>query len=141
MQRQLFASCRAVHDRARYAGCECRIGAILALCVSWQRLERRAPVAAFPGPAVSTVTIRANRGKLMQDPPAEQASKIRRDEIAAARAFVTDHGIEHIKVGVFELDGILRGKYLARDKFLSALDKGLGVCDVLSPQETARDDN
>ena len=77
----------------------------------------------------------------MQHPPAEQASKIRRDEIAAARAFVTDYGIEHIKVGVFELDGILRGKYLARDKFLSALDKGLGVCEVVSPQETARDDN
>src|SRR5476651_1062985 len=102
MQRQLLASCRAVRDCARYAGCECRIGAILAPCVSWQRLERRAPVAALPGPAVSTVTIRANRGKPMQHPPAEQASKIRRDEIAAARAFVTDHGIEQIKVGVFD---------------------------------------
>src|SRR5450631_2392348 len=67
----------------------------------------------------------------MQHPPAEQASKIRRDEIAAARAFVTDHGIEHIKVGVFDTDGILRGKYLARDKFLSALDKGLAFCDVV----------
>jgi glutamine synthetase len=77
----------------------------------------------------------------MQDPPAEQASKIRRDEIAAARAFVTDHGIEHIKVGVFAMDGILRGKYLARDKFLSALDKALGVCAVVSVQATARDDN
>jgi glutamine synthetase len=77
----------------------------------------------------------------MQDPPAEQASKIRRDEIAAARAFVTDHGIEHIEVGVFDMDGILRGKYLARDKFLSALVKGLAVCEVVSVQVTARDDN
>jgi len=77
----------------------------------------------------------------MQDPPAAPATTVGRDEITAAREFVTDHGIEHVKVGVFDTDGILRGKYLARDKFLSALDKGLGVCEVVSPQETARDDN
>ena len=67
----------------------------------------------------------------MQDPPAEQATKVRRDEIAAARAFVTDHGIEHVKVGVFDTDGILRGKYLSRAKFLSGLDKDLAFCDVI----------
>ena len=54
-----------------------------------------------------------------------------RDEIAAARQFVIDHGMEHVKIGVFDVDGILRGKYLNRDKFLSALDKGFGVCDVV----------
>jgi glutamine synthetase len=32
---------------------------------------------------------------------------------------------------VFDTDGILRGKYLSRDKFLSALDKNLGFCDVI----------
>jgi glutamine synthetase len=67
----------------------------------------------------------------MQDPPAEQAATIRRDEITAAREFVTDHGIEHVKLGVFDSDGILRGKYMSREKFLSALDKGLGFCDVV----------
>ncbi len=54
-----------------------------------------------------------------------------REEIAAARQYVVDHGMEHVKVGVFDVDGILRGKYLSRDKFLSALDKGLGICDVV----------
>lgn len=54
-----------------------------------------------------------------------------RDQITAATQFVTDHGIEHVKVGVFDGDGVMRGKYLSRDKFLSALEKGLGICDVV----------
>ncbi len=52
-------------------------------------------------------------------------------DAAAARQFIQDRGIEHVKLGVFDGDGILRGKYLARDKFLAALDKGLGFCDVI----------
>jgi glutamine synthetase len=39
--------------------------------------------------------------------------------------------IEHVKIGVFDTDGILRGKYMARDKFESALQKGFGFCDVV----------
>ena len=40
-------------------------------------------------------------------------------------------GIEHVKVGVFDIDGILRGKYMKRDKFLSAMENGFGFCDVI----------
>src|SRR6202046_4655090 len=47
------------------------------------------------------------------------------------RNFLTERAIEHVKIGVFDTDGILRGKYLSRDKFLSALDKNLGFCDVI----------
>ena len=36
---------------------------------------------------------------------------------------VESEEIEYVKVGVFDVDGILRGKYIHRDKFLSALDK------------------
>lgn len=36
-----------------------------------------------------------------------------------------------VKVGVFDLDGVLRGKYVSRQKFLSALEKGFGFCDVV----------
>ena len=39
--------------------------------------------------------------------------------------------LSHIKVGVFDIDGIMRGKYMSREKFLSALDKGFGFCDVV----------
>ena len=47
------------------------------------------------------------------------------------RNSLAERGIEHVKIGVFDTDGILRGKYLSREKFLSALDKNLGMCDVV----------
>jgi glutamine synthetase len=55
-----------------------------------------------------------------------------RDERAAGIAkFLTERGIEHVKVGVFDADGIMRGKYLAREKFLSGLEKDIAFCDVV----------
>ena len=56
------------------------------------------------------------------------------DEIrtsAQARAIVEARGLSHVKVGVFDNDGVLRGKYLERDKFFSALDHGFAFCDVV----------
>lgn len=50
---------------------------------------------------------------------------------ADARQIVEERGLEHVKVGVFDNDGILRGKYMGRDKFFSALEKGFGFCDVV----------
>lgn len=50
---------------------------------------------------------------------------------AHAREIVEERGIEYVKVGVFDTDGILRGKYMSREKFLSALEKGFGFCDVV----------
>ncbi len=40
-------------------------------------------------------------------------------------------GIRRVKVGGFDLDGVLRGKYISADKLWSALDKGFGFCDVI----------
>ncbi len=48
-----------------------------------------------------------------------------------ARRIVEERAPSHVKVGVFDVDGILRGKYMARDKFLSSLEKGFGFCDVV----------
>ena len=43
-----------------------------------------------------------------------------RDErIAEIAKALTERGIEHVKIGVFDTDGIMRGKYLSREKFLS----------------------
>jgi glutamine synthetase len=39
--------------------------------------------------------------------------------------------IGKVKVAVSDIDGILRGKYLHRDKFFSAVDGGFGFCDVV----------
>jgi glutamine synthetase len=50
---------------------------------------------------------------------------------ADARALVEARGAPHVKVGVFDIDGILRGKYISREKFLSALEGGFGFCDVV----------
>ncbi len=50
---------------------------------------------------------------------------------ADARALVAERDVQHVKVGVFDVDGILRGKYISREKFLSALDSGFGFCDVV----------
>ena len=36
-----------------------------------------------------------------------------------------------VKVAVSDIDGILRGKYIHRDKFFSAVESGFGFCDVV----------
>lgn len=36
-----------------------------------------------------------------------------------------------VKVAVTDIDGVLRGKYLHKDKFLSLLEGGFGFCDVV----------
>jgi glutamine synthetase len=36
-----------------------------------------------------------------------------------------------VKVAVTDMDGILRGKYLHKDKFLSAMEGGFGFCNVV----------
>ena len=51
--------------------------------------------------------------------------------VADAKKIVNERKLTHVKVGVFDIDGILRGKYMAREKFFSSLDKGFGFCDVV----------
>jgi len=48
-----------------------------------------------------------------------------------AAAFVEARNISHIKLGIVDLDGVLRGKYVSKAKFFSALENGLGFCDVV----------
>ena len=39
--------------------------------------------------------------------------------------------IDKIKVGIFDVDGVMRGKYINMAKFSLALEKGFGFCDVV----------
>ena len=39
---------------------------------------------------------------------------------ADARKIVEERKLDHVKVGVFDNDGVMRGKYMGRDKFFSA---------------------
>ena len=50
---------------------------------------------------------------------------------ADAQRIVEERNIDRVKVGVFDIDGILRGKYMSKEKFLSALEGGFGFCDVV----------
>jgi glutamine synthetase len=50
---------------------------------------------------------------------------------ADARKIVQERALSHVKVGLFDVDGVMRGKYMSRDKFFSALDGGFGFCDVV----------
>lgn len=50
---------------------------------------------------------------------------------ADARRIVEERKLDRVKVGVFDNDGILRGKYMSAEKFFSALEGGFGFCDVV----------
>ncbi|MCL1124937.1 glutamine synthetase family protein [Shewanella surugensis] len=51
--------------------------------------------------------------------------------ITDAIAIVEERGLSHVKVGLFDIDGVMRGKYMAKGKFFSALEKGFAFCDVV----------
>jgi len=51
--------------------------------------------------------------------------------IADAKQIVEEREISHIKVGIFDIDGIMRGKYMSKEKFFSSLDNGFAFCDVV----------
>ncbi|QFT56183.1 glutamine synthetase family protein [Microbulbifer sp. THAF38] len=51
--------------------------------------------------------------------------------VQEARAIVEGRGLSHVKVGLFDLDGVMRGKYMSREKFFSSLEQGFSFCDVV----------
>jgi glutamine synthetase len=42
-----------------------------------------------------------------------------------------DEGVRWAKIGGFDIDGVLRGKYVSIEKLRSALKSGFGFCDVI----------
>ena len=57
-----------------------------------------------------------------------------RDVKSAADAItiIEERGLEYVKVGLFDIDGIMRGKYMKKEKFFLSLQHGFGFCDVIS---------
>ncbi|NLR57198.1 glutamine synthetase [Chitinophaga polysaccharea] len=45
-------------------------------------------------------------------------------------AYVKQHPSGKVKIAVADIDGVLRGKYIAADKFAAVIDSRLGFCDV-----------
>src|SRR4051812_41528805 len=46
-------------------------------------------------------------------------------------AEIRQSDVQKVKVAVTDVDGVLRGKYLHKDKFLSAAEGGFGFCNVV----------
>jgi len=45
--------------------------------------------------------------------------------------YVKDHPSGKVKIAFSDIDGILRGKYISAEKFSSAVENGLGFCNVI----------
>lgn len=52
-------------------------------------------------------------------------------DVTALRKAFAEKNIRKVKVGGFDIDGVLRGKYVSLDKFWSAVESGFGFCDVI----------
>ncbi len=48
-----------------------------------------------------------------------------------AKKIIEERKLTHVKVGLFDIDGVMRGKYMSREKFFSSLDHGFAFCDVV----------
>ncbi|MEJ7138966.1 glutamine synthetase family protein [Amphibiibacter pelophylacis] len=49
----------------------------------------------------------------------------------ALRSILEERQIRDVKIGIYDIDGVMAGKYMSTAKFLSALKGGFGFCDVL----------
>src|SRR3954469_1706260 len=58
-------------------------------------------------------------------------AKSRATQIEQLREEFRRHEIRKVKVGGFDIDGVLRGKYVSLDKFWNMVDQGFGFCDVI----------
>jgi glutamine synthetase len=59
------------------------------------------------------------------------AAKARAAQIDGLRDKFEKLGIRKVKLGGFDVDGILRGKYVSLEKFWGVAEGGLGFCDVI----------
>src|ERR1700693_722782 len=50
---------------------------------------------------------------------------------AEIQALLDQHNIRRVKLGAFDIDSTLRGKYISTEKFLSAAQSGMSFCDVI----------
>jgi glutamine synthetase len=70
----------------------------------------------------------------LDTPPSEKRTPLKSGTLQSAHDVLKvfdERDLKYAKVGVFDIDGILRGKLINRDKFSSSLHKGFGFCDVI----------
>lgn len=59
------------------------------------------------------------------------ASNEQDSDVGAQIRQAAAHPSATVKIAITDIDGILRGKYISRDKFLSVMEKGSTFCDVI----------
>ena len=45
--------------------------------------------------------------------------------------YVREHPDQRVKVAIVDIDGVLRGKYISTEKFLSVVQSEMGFCNVV----------
>lgn len=60
-----------------------------------------------------------------------EATTLQAPSFEHVSSVMRDHNIRKVKLGGFDIDGVLRGKYISLDKFESAARDGFGFCDVI----------
>lgn len=55
----------------------------------------------------------------------------RKQAAEALVQIIKQRGIKYLKVGFYDLDGVMAGKYMAAEKFISALESNFAFCDVV----------
>ena len=53
------------------------------------------------------------------------------EELEARLSGYRERGASRVKLGLTDVDGVLRGKYVSLDKFASVMEKGGGFCDCV----------
>jgi len=56
---------------------------------------------------------------------------VTRMNLSQIKQLFAKHKIDKVKLGGFDIDGVLRGKYISLEKFFSAAESGFGFCDVI----------
>ncbi len=69
--------------------------------------------------------------------PKSKSQKQKELSIAKILKRIENSPIQKVKVAVTDIDGVLRGKYLHKDKFLSAAKSGFGFCNVVFGWDSA----
>jgi glutamine synthetase len=59
------------------------------------------------------------------------AAQPRCASVKELRHYLKEADCPYVKIAFTDLDGVLRGKYLAKRKFLTALEEGIAFCDVV----------
>lgn len=54
-----------------------------------------------------------------------------------AKSIVEERGLKFVKVGVFDNDGVMVGKYISKEKFFSALEGNYTMCSLVLGSDTS----